>query len=274
MHIDETKCIGCANCVAVCPMEAIYIRDDGLAEIDEEKCVECHTCFHGLSTCNYGQKLWRTARRLLKAVRLRYQPDPDICPTSAIVQDELSWPRTLRGQFSDPLMPHESTKGGGRGTMEVKTNDVTNRVKQGEVGLTIEFGRPGVGAYFRDVDKVCQSLAGSVAFQTENPVTALMTDTKTGKLREDILNEKVLSCILEFTIKQERIPEILSIIEDGVRNLDTVVSMGMAVRCDPEGNDTVRSQLRTRGYDMWRAKINMGLGRRTNPVTAEGGSTK
>ncbi|HEY91597.1 MAG TPA: 4Fe-4S binding protein [Dehalococcoidia bacterium] len=269
MHVDEAKCIGCSNCVPVCPMGAIYIGDNRLAEIDQEVCVECQACYRGMSTENLPKQPTRFLRNLLAFFKLRFQPDPDICPTGAITRDELTWPRTLRRVFSDPLMPHESTGIGGRGTMEVKTNDVTERIKEGEAGFTVEFGRPGIGAYFRDVDRVCRALAGtSVEFQPENPVTVLMSDVKTGEIREDVLNEKVLSCILEFKMDIAKIPEILKVIEDEVKQLDTVVALGIAIRCDSKGNDTVRSQLEALGYDAWRAKINMGLGRHTNPVLA------
>ena len=155
--------------------------------------------------------------------------------------------------------------------MEVKTNDVTGRVKEGEAGFTVEFGRPGVGAYFRDVDKVCQAVAKlPVTFQPKNPLTSLMSDVNTGKLQTDVLNEKVMSCILEFKAEMEKIPEILMVIEEEVKPLDTAVSLGVAVRCDSKGEDTVRSQLWAMGYDVWRAKINMGLGRHTNPTPDRG----
>ena len=49
------------------------------------------------------------------------------------VEQELSWPRIVRRAFSDPVVPHESTGVHGRGTEEVKTNDVSGRVKVGEV---------------------------------------------------------------------------------------------------------------------------------------------
>ena len=271
MHIDKKKCIGCGNCVAVCPMEAIYIGDDGLSEIDEEACVECHSCYNGMSTEHLPQQPTRFIKKVLSFFKLRFDPEPDICPTGAQTSDELEWPRNLRRAFSDPNMPHESTGTGGRGTMEVKTNDVTNRVKEGEAGFAVEFGRPGVGAYFRDVDKVCRAVAGApVEFQPKNPVTALMSDTKTGALRTDILNEKVMSCILEFKADIDDMPEIMTVIEDEIEQIDTAVSLGVAVRCDSKGKDPVRSQLWQRGYDVWRAKINMGLGRHTNPEPAEG----
>jgi ferredoxin len=267
VHIDKKKCVGCANCVAVCPMGAIYIGDDRLSEINQDACVECHACFKGMSVENLPQQPTRFLRGVLAFFKLRFQPDPDICPTGAITQDELKWPRTLRSAFSDPQVPHESTGVGGRGTQEVKTNDITGRVKEGEAGFTVEFGRPGVGSRFADADELCRRLAKmGVEFQAENPVTALMSDVKRGELRKDILNEKVLSYILEFKTDISKTTGILSAIEDEVRQLDTVVSLGLAVRCDPQGNDTVRSQLVAMGYEAWRGKINVGLGRRTNPA--------
>ena len=97
-------------------------------------------------------------------------------------------------------MPHESTGVHGRGTEEVKTNDVSGRVKAGEVGFTIEFGRPGVGVWFRDLQTMCWALArAGVSFEKRNQVTSLMSDVATGTIREDILNEKVLSAIIEST---------------------------------------------------------------------------
>lgn len=270
MHIDKKKCVGCANCVPVCPMGAIHIGDDRLSEIDIDACVECYACYKGLSVENLPQQPTRFLRGLLAFFKLRFQPDPDICPTGAITPDELVWPRTLRRAFSDPQIPHESTGVGGRGTQEVKTNDLTGRVKEGEAGFTVEFGRPGVGAYFADADRLCRRLARmGIEFQPENPVTALMSNTKAGELRTDVLKEKVLSYILEFKADMANMSDILKAIEEEVEHLDTVVCLGLAVRCDAGGEDSVRSQLKAMGYDAWRGKINMGMGRRTNPTSMQ-----
>ena len=269
MHIDKTKCIGCANCVPLCPMGAIHIADDGLSEINQEACVECYTCQRGMSIENLPQKLTRFLRGILAFLKLRFQPDPDICPSGAITADELTWPRILRRAFSDPQVPHDSTGTAGRGTQEVKTNELTGRVKEGEIGFALEFGRPGVGVYFREVDKVIQALAKMpIEFQPKNPLTTLISDVKTGKLRADVLNEKVMSCILEFKTDMVKLPDVLNTIEDEVKQMDTVVALGVAVRCDPNGDDTVRDQLMSMGYDAWRAKINLGFGRHTNPAPA------
>jgi hypothetical protein len=60
---------------------------------------------------------------------------------------------------SIPLAPRTCD---GRGTAEVKTNDVTGRVKEGEAGFVIEFGRPSVGARFRDIQEMTKALAALV----------------------------------------------------------------------------------------------------------------
>jgi ferredoxin len=42
--VDPEKCEGCETCVEECPVEAISINDDGVAEVDADECVECETC--------------------------------------------------------------------------------------------------------------------------------------------------------------------------------------------------------------------------------------
>ena len=268
MKIDRKKCVGCANCVPVCPMGAIYIGPDGIAEVNQEECVECYTCYRGLSVENLPPWPVRFVRRFLAAVNLRFQPEPDICPTGALDPDELSWPRIVRRAFSDPQVSHESTGLPGRGTAEVKTNDVTNRVKVGECGLVVELGRPGVGVYFREVDRVTRTLAEKgMVFEKENPVTSLMTDPGEGCIREDVLEEKVLSCIIESKIRLNKVPEILGMIKDLAPSLNTVVSLGLSTRCNDNGDEPLKEILHSEGYHTWRAKINLGLGRHTNPLS-------
>ncbi len=66
-----------------------------------------------------------------------------------------------------------------------------------------------------------------------------------------------MSCIIEYKTDIAKMPDILNTIEDEVRQMDTVVALGVAVRCDANGDDAVRDQLRSMGYDAWRAKINL-----------------
>src|SRR5713226_4014333 len=275
MRINPNKCVACGNCTYVCPVGAIYI-DPAIrrATINRDECVECYTCFNGLSQEHLNPVFVRTLRKAFQMMRLRFDPEPDVCPTAAFEPDELAWPRAVRRAFSDPRVPHESTGVHGRGTEEVKTNDVSGRVQVGEVGFTIEFGRPGVGARFRDIQKMCWALArAGVAFEKKNPVTSLMSDVSSGTIREDILDEKVLSAIVEIKVPAERTEEIIRLVWDIEKQIDTVVALGVGTRCDERGEDNLVGPILERlGYKLERAKTNIGLGRITNapePKAAE-----
>jgi ferredoxin len=262
MKINPEKCVACGNCTYVCPMGAIYIDPVRYkATINADACVECYACYNGLSREVLPPRTVRTTRKAMAKLLMRFEPDPDICPTSAFEPDELSWPRIVRRAFSDPRVPHESTGIVGRGTEEVKTNDVTNRVGVGEVGFTIEFGRPGVGARFYEIQEMSRALAhAGVAFEKKNPVTSLMTDPATGDIRADILNEKVLSAILELKVPVERAEEIIRIVWEVEKRIDTIVAIGVGTRCDENGDENVIAPiLQKLGYTLKRAKTNLGL---------------
>ena len=190
MKINPQKCVACGNCTYVCPMGAIYIDPDlKRATINRDECVECYACYNGLSKEVLPPSTVRFVRRTLANFRIRFEPEPDVCPTTAFEPDKLEWPRVVRRAFSDPRVPHESTGVSGRGTEEVKTNDVTDRVGIGQVGFTIELGRPGIGARFRDFQEMSRAMAkAGVSFEKNNPITTLMKDVTTGDIRDDILN--------------------------------------------------------------------------------------
>jgi ferredoxin len=263
MRIDQYRCVACGNCVPVCPVGAIYIDPvRNRATVNEDECVECYTCFRGLSVEHLYPPMVRAIRRVAKAFRFRFDPEPDVCPTAAITPQELTWPRVVRRAFSDPIVPHESTGIMGRGTEEVKTNELTGRIGPGEAGLTVEFGRPGIGARFWEIQEVTRTLARlGVTFETKNPVAALMTDPAKGDINPDILNEKILSAIVEVKTTQERVPRLLETIAEVGKRLTTVISVGVGVRCEPDGSAPIESILREHGYDFVRGKTNLGLGR-------------
>jgi ferredoxin len=272
MKISPKKCVACGNCTYVCPMGAIYI-DPVIkrATINRDECVECYACYNGLSQEHLNPTIVRTIRKVFQSMRLRFDPEPDVCPTAAFEPDELSWPRVVRRAFSDPRVPHESTGVEGRGTEEVKTNDVTDRVKVGEVGFTIEFGRPGVGVWFKDIQRMCAALAeAGVQFEKKNPITSLMSDVKSGTIREDIMGEKLMSAIVEIKVPVERTEEIIRLVWAVEKQVNTVVALGVGTRCDQTGEDHVVAPILERmGYRLERAKTNTGLGRITNIVNAE-----
>jgi ferredoxin len=268
MKINPNKCVACGNCTYVCPMGAIYIDPQiHRATINRDECVECYSCFNGLSQEHMNPSFVRFVRKTFQMMRIRFDPEPDVCPTAAFEPDELTWPRVVRRAFSDPRVPHESTGVHGRGTEEVKTNDISGRVKVGEVGFTIEFGRPGVGVRFRDIEKMSTALArAGVAFEKKNPVTSLMSDVSKGEIRQDILDEKVLSAILEIKVPVSRTEEVIRMVWEVEKQIESPVALGVGARCDENGEDHVVAPILEKlGYNVARAKTNIGLGRNTNP---------
>ena len=267
MKINPKKCVACGNCTYVCPMGAIYI-DPVIkrATVNSAECVECYACYNGMSQEKLNPVMVRTMRKVFQLLRLRFDPEPDVCPTSAFEPDTLVWPRIVRRAFSDPRVPHESTGIEGRGTEEVKTNDVSGRVVVGEVGFTIEFGRPGVGVWFRDIQKACWALAkAGVSFEKKNPITSLMTDVSAGTINAEVMGEKLMSAIIEIKVAVERTEEIVRLVWAIEKEIDTVVVLGVGTRCDEQGEDTVVAPILERlGYKLHRAKTNTGLGRITN----------
>lgn len=42
-EIDRDKCLRCGACVAVCPVQALELTENGI-KWDEEKCIYCGNC--------------------------------------------------------------------------------------------------------------------------------------------------------------------------------------------------------------------------------------
>jgi NAD-dependent dihydropyrimidine dehydrogenase PreA subunit len=235
MRIDAEKCMGCMECAEFCPMECILERD-GLGVIDEDECVECGVCLR-----------------------------VEVCPSGALFMPEesLRYPRLVRAQFSDPGVSHPSTNQAGRGTEEMKTNDVTGRFRRGEFGMALEFGRPGIGTRLTEIEKVLRALMGmGVELEENNPVFGLVADRATGGLKPEVRNEKVLSAILEFKIRQEQLEEVVGRLRPILDEVDTVVSWGLATRFAEDGGLPVLSRLEALGIPARpNGKVNMGMGR-------------
>jgi len=268
MRINHDKCVACGNCIPICPMGAIAIDPrTNRAMIDAESCVECFQCFRGMSQEHLNPTVVRAVRKALAWVRLRFEPEPDVCPTAAFEPDELVWPRVVRRAFSDVTATHESTGIHGRGTEEVKTNDVTKRVTYGEAGFVVEFGRPAIGVYFEDIQRMTTALARAGAvFEERNPVTQLMSDRQRGVIQSDILKEKVLSAIVEFKTALPHAETFIDVIEHVALTLNTVVSLGVSAVCEPDGANPIEDIMSRRGYPVIRGKTNLGLGRVTNRI--------
>jgi ferredoxin len=79
--IDQERCTGCSVCIQECPVEAIELTPEAVAEIDDAQCIRCGRCH-------------------------------DACPQEAVrhdgeripfeVADNLRWVRKLLEHYTDP----------------------------------------------------------------------------------------------------------------------------------------------------------------------------
>ncbi len=237
MLINEERCIGCCMCVPYCPANAISVEEQK-AHIDQEACLECGTC---------GRL------RIVKCPKQAIYENPDI----------FKRPRSIRKYFSDPMATHVETKVPGRGTEEVKSNDVTGRVKKGQVGLAIEVGRPSLGASYRDVEKITMALAQyHVVYEEKNPITHLLQDISRGIFTEEAKQCRVISTIIEFVVPESQLRDILRTLMEVQKEIDTVFSLDLIARFREEYEMPVFAELEEFGISPRpNSKINLGMGK-------------
>jgi len=79
--VNKRLCKGCGTCLEECPVGAIELKDDGLAEINEAECIRCGRCHDACPQ---------------QAVR----HDSERIPQEVV--ENLRWIRKLLGHFDRP----------------------------------------------------------------------------------------------------------------------------------------------------------------------------
>ena len=237
MKIDKEKCIACKKCLPYCPVGAIsMVTWDGgkKSEVNQEQCVECGACLRS-----------------------------GVCPKDAKFMPELTWPREIRPYFANPYAGHWPGKEGAKPPPEIKLNDITRRIQEGMTAVIIEVGRPGMSTTFFEVQKVCRALAGAgVEFDPGSPLVSLMEDPRTGKIREDILDERCLHVFIHFSVDDDTLRESLAALQVVSGQIETVFSVGLSNRVGNDGTIPTLEIVHEMGLkELPQVKTNVGLGR-------------
>ena len=232
MKIDPELCSSCGVCLIYCPIGAIQMTD--IAEVNQELCVECGDCIRA-----------------------------DVCPTDAFIYEAQPWPRSVREAFSNPLAEHKETRIPGRGTEEMKTNDIRGLFGHGIIGVACEVGRPGVSCSFHDVEIVTMALAkAGLEFAPGNPVTTNMVDKTTGKINPEIMDERVMSAICEGTIPLDKLADVIKAAKEAAPKIDSVFSLEFIDRPEADHSVPMDKVLKEQGVTCYpNGKFNLGLGK-------------
>ena len=132
--------------------------------------------------------------------------------------------------------------------------------------MAVEVGRPGVGAKLRDLEMIAMALAEKrIIFEPRNPVTFLFEDVKTGKLKPDLKEERVLSAIIEFEVTPDQLGGVLQALKDVSGRVETVFSADLISFPEEEEKGPALEITKKMGFPIYpNGKVNLGLGRALN----------
>ncbi len=100
-HFGVLRCNHCDNapCVKICPTKALFVRDNGIVDLDGEKCIGCSSC---MQACPYDAIYINPSRGVAEkchycAHRVERGLEPAcviVCPVQAIVPGDLDHPES------------------------------------------------------------------------------------------------------------------------------------------------------------------------------------
>lgn len=94
-----------------------------------------------------------------------------------------------------------------------------------------------------------------------------MPDHRTGKLRADCLDYRLLSVIIEGRCPEENTKDVLKALHEVEKDIETVFSLGLISQVDENGHCRALEILDELGIPQpHRGKVNVGLGR---PLTTD-----
>ena len=122
---------------------------------------------------------------------------------------------------------------------------------------------PGISATVREVEMVAK-LAASYdgVFEERNPISNYIINKQTGEMEPSVLDEHILSGIIEVSIKNDRLLDFICVLIELSRHMDTVFSLDVACLVEPDGTIPAKELFDKEGiFYRPNCKTNVGLGR-------------
>ena len=186
------RCNHCtdAPCVEICPVEALYFRDDGIVDFDKDRCIGCKSCMqacpydalyidpenHTAAKCNYC------------AHRVDVGLEPacvNVCPEHAIISGDMENPETEISQLlaRQQVKVRKPEKGTVPNLFYIDADELSLNPTATEKGEDYLWSSQstGVGHYAKEAEKM--------AFSNGDVVQALMDTNGQSTTAGEVANE-------------------------------------------------------------------------------------